>query len=108
VIRFIVRLAILALAALGAKVLYDRLAPHTDQLQSTGSEFVNRVGGAAREVGATVSDASQNVAASAKSGLEDVKAAAVEQTSEVKRAADDASTKAADELAADQSAHPEA
>jgi 2-hydroxychromene-2-carboxylate isomerase len=100
-IRLIIRLGILALAAFGAKSLYDRLAPHGDQLKTTGSEFVDRAGSAAREVGSKVSDASQSVAVAAKSGLDEVKSTAVEQAAEVKSAADDAANKASEELAAD-------
>jgi hypothetical protein len=96
--RMLIRLAILALAAIGAKALYDKFAPHADNLKQTGAEFVDRAGSAARDVGAKVSDATQKVAATAKEGADDVKATAQDKAAEVKAAADDAKSKAADEL----------
>ena len=60
--RMLIRLAVLALAAMGAKALYDKFAPRADNLKQTGAEFVDRAGSAAHDVGAKVSDATQKVA----------------------------------------------
>lgn len=96
--RMLIRLAVLALAAVGAKALYDKFAPHADNLKLTGSEFVDRAGSAARDVGAKVSEATQKVAATAKESVDEVKATAEDKAEELKAAADDAKNKAADEL----------
>ena len=96
--RMLFRLAVLALAAIGAKALYDKFAPHADSLKQTGSEFVDRAGSAARDVGAKVSDATQKVVATAKESVDEVKATAQDKAQEVRAAADDAKDKAADEL----------
>jgi gas vesicle protein len=96
--RMLVRLVILALAVIGAKALYDKFAPHADNLKQTGAEFIERAGSAARDVGAKVSDATQDVATTAKESVGAVKATAQDKAEEVRAAADDAKNKAADEL----------
>jgi gas vesicle protein len=96
--RMLIRLAVLALAAMGAKALYDKFAPHADNLKQTGADFVDRAGSAARDVGAKVGDVTQKVATTAKEGVDEVKATAQDKAEEVKAAADDAKNKAADEL----------
>ena len=51
-IRFLIRLAVLALAAFGAKSLYERfVAPNQDQLRQSADQFIDRTSTAAREVG---------------------------------------------------------
>ncbi len=97
-IRMLIRLVVLAFAALGAKTLYDKLAPHTDELKTTGSDFIDRAGSAARDVGTTVSEAAQKVAATAKDSASDVKATAQHKAAEVKDAASDAVDKASSQL----------
>jgi hypothetical protein len=94
--RLLFRLIVLALAALGAKSLYDRLAPHADDLKATGTDLVDRASSATRDLGKSVTDATQQVVGNAKKGAEDVKATAVDAAHEVKDAAVDAQASAAD------------
>jgi hypothetical protein len=96
--RLLIRLVVLALAALGAKTLYDRFAPHTDDLKTTGYEFVDRAGSAARDVGSAVTDATQKVAATAKESANDVMTTAQDKAADVKAAADDAVGKVSQQL----------
>ncbi len=98
--RLLFRLIVLALAALGAKSLYDRLAPHADELEATGTDLVDRASTATRDLGKSVTDATQQVVGTAKKGAGDVKATAVDAANEVKDAAGDAQASAADTLSA--------
>ncbi len=102
--RLIIRLGILALAAFGAKTLYDKLAPRKAELRDTGAEFVTRAGTAAREVGAKVQDATQRVATSAQESAADVSSTAKAQAAEVKAAAEDAVEKSLHETSDDEGA----
>ena len=104
--RMLIRLALLALAAVGAKSLYDRLSLRAEQLEQTGSEFVKRAGSAVRDVGTKATSASQRVASVAKENLHDVRSTAGAKAGEVKQAADDAIAKASDQLSADTDATP--
>jgi len=95
--RFLFRLVVLALAALGAKTLYDMLAPKQDQLRSSADTFLDRTTSAARDVGAKVTGAAKNLASTAQSNAADVKDAALEGADRVRSAAE----QARDELAQD-------
>lgn len=88
--RFLFRLAVLALAAVGVKALYDKLAPRQDQLRASADTFLDRTTAAARGVGAKVSDAAQDVAATAQSNATDVRDAARSGADEVRAAAEQA------------------
>ena len=93
IMRFLFRLVVLALAAFGAKSLYDKLAPHSDELKRTGAGFVDRTTTAAREVADRATEATQRVTSSAQEGAAAVKDA-VEQAGQVKAAAEDAKDEA--------------
>lgn len=104
--RLLFRLIVLTLAALGAKSLYDRLAPHADDLRATGNDLVERASSATRDLGRSVTDATQQVVGTAKDGAGDVKATAVDAVNEVKDAAVDAQASVADTLSATVSESP--
>ena len=63
--RMLIRLAVLGLAAFGES-LYDKLAPHSDELKRTGAGLVDRTTSAAREVADRASEATQRVATTAQ------------------------------------------
>ena len=92
--RFLFRLVVLALAAFGAKSLYDKLAPHSDELKRTGAGFVDRTTSAAREVADRATEATQRVTTTAQESASAVKDAAVEQANQVKSAAGEAKDEA--------------
>jgi len=92
--RFLIRLVVLALAAFGAKSLYDKLAPHSDELKRTGAGFVDKTTTAAREVADRASEATQRVTTTAQESATAVKDATVEQASQVKSAAGEAKDEA--------------
>ena len=96
--RTLIRVIILALAAVGAKTLYDRLAPHSDSLKDTGGRFVDRVGSAASDLTGTISGAKDNVMGSAKQAATDVASAARDTATKVADAADQAKIDATREL----------
>ena len=85
--RFLFKLAVLALAAFGVKTLYDKLAPKQQQLRGTGDTFFDRTSNAAREIGSQVSTAAQRVASSAKSGAGDVRDTASREADTVRATA---------------------
>ena len=89
-LRFLFRLGVLALAAFGAKALYDKLAPKQDQLRSTADTFIDRTSTAAKEMGTKVSGAAQHLASTAQSDASDVRDTAARQADEVKSAAQQA------------------
>jgi len=99
--RFLIRLVVLALAALGAKALYDLLALRRDELASTGADLVARTKTAAREVVGTVSDATKGAASAVQESATAVASSAAEQASEVKAAAADARDEVKDTLTTD-------
>jgi hypothetical protein len=90
IMRFLLRIAILGLAAFGAKTIYEMLAPKKEQFRSTADDFLDRTTNAAREVGTKVTEATKNVAATAQSSAADVRDTAMAQADEVKAAAHDA------------------
>lgn len=88
--RFLIRLAVLGLAAVGAKALYDKLAPKQDQLRSSADTFVDRTTTAARDLGTKVSDAAHSLASTAQTNAADVTDAARKGADEVRAAAEQA------------------
>jgi len=88
-VRTLIRLAVLALAAFGAKTLYERLAPRKEELRRSGAQFFDRTTGAAREVGGKLSDATQSIVDTAQERAAEVKAKASEQARNVESAAND-------------------
>jgi hypothetical protein len=78
-LRFLVRLGILGLAAYGAKTLYDKFSPRFDDLRGPANQFVERTTGA-------VQDAAERTRRAAREGV----GAASDAVDEVGRAADDA------------------
>jgi hypothetical protein len=85
--RLILRLVVVALAAVGVKTLYDKFARRSDEFKERGAELLDRTGSAAHDIGATASDAAQNVAAAARSSANDVKQAASDNADAVRKAA---------------------
>jgi hypothetical protein len=96
--RMLIRLGLLALAAFGAKTIYEKLAPRKDSLRATGTEFVDRTGSAAREMASMVSIATQRMVANTPAAASDVAATAKARVAEVKLAADEAGSQAVAEL----------
>ncbi|MET0276086.1 MAG: hypothetical protein ABW211_04470 [Acidimicrobiia bacterium] len=96
--RFLLRIAILGLAAFGAKSLYDLLAPRKDQFRSAADGLYDRTTTAAREVGSKVSGAAQNVASSAQTNAAEVKDTVRAQADEVAAAAKEAVDESTKEL----------
>ena len=66
VMRFLVRLGILGLAAYGAKMLYDKYSPRLDELRGPANQFMERTSGAVQnavdEVGRAADDAKDDSA----------------------------------------------
>jgi hypothetical protein len=60
--RFLFRLAVLALAAVGAKALYDRFAPKAAELRGPASDVLDSATSAARDVSQHAKDAAAGVA----------------------------------------------
>jgi hypothetical protein len=87
--RLILRLIVLAFAALGVKTLYDKFAGRSDELQATGNDAVDRGWTAARDVQGMASDAAQHVASTARASADGVKQAASDNAATVKGAAMD-------------------
>jgi ElaB/YqjD/DUF883 family membrane-anchored ribosome-binding protein len=90
--RFLLRLAVLALAAFGAKALYDRYAPKAAELKEPMAGVLDNAKEAARDVSGHARDAAAQVVDDAKQRAGDVKDQAHEA---VATAADDAPTIAA-------------
>jgi hypothetical protein len=103
--RFLVRLAVLALAAFGAKALYDKLAPRKDQLRSTADDLLDRTATAARDVGAKVGDAASDLASTAQSRAADVRDAAVQGAGDVRAAAERARDDLSEERPTESTSH---
>jgi hypothetical protein len=66
--RLLFRVFVLALAAFGAKTLYDLYQSRGDDLKRVGSDLVDHVGAAARDVGAQATDAGQQVSEALQRG----------------------------------------
>ena len=71
--RFLIRLAVLGLAAVGAKSLYDRFAPKAADLKEPVAGVLDTAKEAARDVSAHAKDAAAQVADDAKQRAADVK-----------------------------------
>jgi gas vesicle protein len=80
--RLLFRLAILGLAAFGAKTLYEKYASRTRDLQSPANQFIDRAKSA-------VSQTAQQVSGVAKDSAHQVSGAVDDMTDEIKSAADD-------------------
>jgi F0F1-type ATP synthase membrane subunit b/b' len=79
--RIIIRLAVLALAAVGAKALYDRFAPRAADLREPVSGVLDTAKSAARDVTDHAKDAAGQV-------VDDAKTRAAEVRDEARDAAD--------------------
>jgi uncharacterized protein YjbJ (UPF0337 family) len=79
--RIIIRLAVLALAAVGAKALYDRFAPRAADLREPVSGVLDTAKSAARDVTGHAKDAAGQV-------VDDAKTRAAEVRDEARDAAD--------------------
>lgn len=98
--RFLIRLTVLALAAVGAKTLYDRLAPRRDELKQTATDLAARTASATREVAGKAGEATHDIAASVKENTKVVKESAVQQAGDIKGAAETARREATEVLSA--------
>jgi hypothetical protein len=71
--RFLLRLVVLALAAVGAKALYDQFAPKAAELRGPAGDVIDSAKSAARDVGQHAKDAATDVAGDARQRASDVK-----------------------------------
>lgn len=84
--RFLLRLGVLALAAVGAKALYDRYAPKAAELRGPAGDVLGSAKSAAIGVTQTAKDAAAGVADEARQRASDVRdqaSAAVDQAQDV-------------------------
>lgn len=81
--RFLFRIAVLALAAVGAKTLYDRFAPKAAELRGPASDVFDSAKSAAQDVTNHARVAASEVIDDARTRAEDVRdqaSAVVDQT----------------------------
>jgi hypothetical protein len=71
--RFLIRLGVLALAAVGAKALYDRFAPKAAELKGPAGNVLDTAKSAARDVTQHAKDAASEVADDARKKAADVR-----------------------------------
>src|SRR4051812_49867500 len=71
--RFLFRLGVLALAAVGAKSLYDQFAPKAAELKGPAGDVLGTAKTAARDVTQHAKDAAAEVADDARQKASDVK-----------------------------------
>jgi hypothetical protein len=71
--RFLFRIAVLALAAVGAKSLYDRFAPKAAELRGPASDVFDSAKNAAQDVAKHAQVAASEVADDARARAEDVR-----------------------------------
>jgi hypothetical protein len=71
--RFLFRLVVLALAAVGAKTLYDQFAPKAAELRGPAGGVIDSAKSAARDVGQHAKDAASEVADDARQRAADVR-----------------------------------
>lgn len=93
--KFLFRLAVLALAAVGAKALYDQFAPKATELRGPAGDVLDTAKNAARDVTQHAKDAAAEVADDARQRAADIKdqaSTAVDQAQDV--VSDDAPTQA--------------
>lgn len=93
--RVLFRFTVLALAAVGAKALYDRFAPQAAQLRGPAGDVLDSAKSAARDVSHHARDAATEVADDARQRAGDVR----DQASSAVERARDATSDAADEAA---------
>lgn len=102
--RFLIRLVVLGLAAVGAKTVYDWLATRREDVQRTGSDLAGRTTTAVRAVAHQATDAARRVADVVQESASGIADTAAEQAREVQAAAVDARDEALEELKAPRSA----
>ena len=78
--RFLFRLGVLALAAVGAKSLYDRFAPKAAELRGPAGDVLGTAKSAARDVTQHAKDAASEVADDARQRASDVRDKAADAT----------------------------
>ena len=89
--RFLLRIGVLALAAVGAKTLYDRFAPKATELRGPASDVIDTAKNAAQDAAKHVRVAASDVVDDARARADEVR----EQASAVvEQAQDDAPTRA--------------
>lgn len=71
--RFLFRLVVLALAAVGAKTLYDQFAPKAADLKGSAGDVLGSAKSAARDVTEHAKDAASEVADDARQRANDVR-----------------------------------
>ena len=74
--RFLFRIAVLALAAFGAKTLYDKYAPRAGDLQKPANDFVDRAKSAVDRTKGQFSSAAHQMTGAAKDVTDEIKSAA--------------------------------
>jgi hypothetical protein len=80
--RFLFRLGLLALAAVGAKALFDRFAPKAAELKGPAGDVLDSAKSAARDVSQHAKDAASEVADDARQQAAIVKEQARDGVSE--------------------------
>lgn len=99
--RFLLRLGVLALAAVGAKTLFDRFAPKAAELRGPAGDVLGSAKSAARDVTQHAKDAAAEVADDARqraTNVRDQASTAVDQAQDVM--SDDAPTVASPAVSA--------
>ena len=87
--KFLFRLGVLALAAVGAKALYDRFAPKATELRGPASDVLDTAKSAARDVTQHAKDAAAEVADDARQKAADVKDQAATAVDQAQQAVSD-------------------
>ena len=90
--RFLFRLGVLALAAVGAKALFDRFAPKSAELRGPAGDVLDTAKSAARDVTQHAKDAASEVADDARQRAADVRdqaSTAVDQAQDIVSADDE-------------------
>jgi hypothetical protein len=90
--RFLFRLGILALAAVGAKTLYERFAPKAAELRGSAGDMMGSAKSAAQGVTQHAKDAAAEVTGDAKSRASDVAHQASSTVGSTSSGRDDAPT----------------
>jgi cell division septum initiation protein DivIVA len=89
--RFLIRIGVLALAAFGAKTLYEKYSPRAQELKQPASDFIDRAKGAANRTSDQMTSAAQTAA-------QQMTDAAKDMTDELRTAAGDAAHDAAERV----------
>src|SRR5262245_37917538 len=69
--RFVFRILVLALAAIGAKFVYDTFMMRREEFRNTADTLLNRTSSAAQEMRASVTEAATNIASTVQSAASD-------------------------------------